>query len=70
MPKVILYDVLSESEYENAMNEFGQYAFTVGNGAEGIKNVLSSMDLKVELVKIQNLIQNCKRITFQICIKI
>ncbi len=40
-----LYDVISEDEYQAAVEEFGVDAFHVGIGAEGIRAIISNMDM-------------------------
>jgi DNA-directed RNA polymerase subunit beta' len=43
-----LYDLLSEEEYLRAQDEYGEDSFTAAIGAEAIKVMLSSIDLKAE----------------------
>ncbi|MDR1338388.1 MAG: DNA-directed RNA polymerase subunit beta' [Rickettsiales bacterium] len=40
-----LYDVISEDEYRAAIEEFGEDAFHVGIGAEGVRGIISSLDM-------------------------
>jgi len=40
-----LYDVISEDEYQSAVEEFGADSFHVGIGAEGVRNIISNMDM-------------------------
>ena len=55
------YDVISEDEYQSAVAEFGEDAFHVGIGAEGIREIISKMDmgdertrLRAELAKVKS----------------
>ncbi len=45
--------ILSEEEYEKALDDLGDESFEVAIGAEAIKKILSELDLKSELVKIK-----------------
>ncbi len=45
--------LLSEEEYENALDEFGDESFEVSIGAEAIKKILIDMDLDEEILKIR-----------------
>jgi len=40
-----MYDVISEEQYQDALVEFGEDAFHVGIGAEGIRQVIAAMDM-------------------------
>lgn len=40
-----LYDVISEEQYQDALVEFGEDAFHVGIGAEGIRQIISTFDM-------------------------
>ncbi len=40
-----MYDVISEDEYQAAVEEFGADAFHVGIGAEGIRNIIANLDM-------------------------
>ncbi len=42
------YDLLSEEQYQKAIDEFGSDTFQVGIGAEAIRNILKEIDLKKE----------------------
>ena len=44
--------VLTEQEYQNAVEEFGANAFRVGMGAEAIKELLCGIDLQAEYDKL------------------
>ncbi len=50
--------LLTEEEYEKAIDEFGDEAFQVSIGAEAIKKILSDLNLKEELVKIREDLEN------------
>ena len=45
--------LLSEEDYDNALDEFGDESFEVAIGAEAIKKILTEMDLDEEIVKIR-----------------
>ena len=45
--------LLSEDDYENALDEFGDESFEVSIGAEAIKKILSEMNLDEEIIKIR-----------------
>ena len=45
--------VLTEQEYQNAVEEFGSNAFRVGMGAEAIKELLCEIDLQAEYDKLR-----------------
>ena len=45
--------LLSEEEYDNSLDEFGDESFEVAIGAEAIKKILTEMDLEEELIKIR-----------------
>ena len=45
--------LLSEEDYENALDEFGDESFEVSIGAEAIKKILTEMNLDEELIKIR-----------------
>ena len=45
--------LLSEEDYDNALDEFGDETFEVAIGAEAIKKILTEMDLEEETVKIR-----------------
>ena len=40
-----LYDVISEEEYQSALEEFGADAFHVGIGADGVRQVIANLDM-------------------------
>ncbi|MDR1206839.1 MAG: DNA-directed RNA polymerase subunit beta' [Rickettsiales bacterium] len=48
-----LYDVISEDEFQNALEEFGADAFRVGIGAEGVRDVISNMDMGDERTRLR-----------------
>jgi len=43
-----LYDIISEDEYQKKVDEFGIDAFRVGIGAEGVRNIIASLDMTEE----------------------
>ena len=45
--------LLSEEDYDNALDEFGDESFEVAIGAEAIKKILIEMNLDEELIKIR-----------------
>ena len=45
--------LLSEEDYENALDEFGDESFEVSIGAEAIKKILIDMNLDEEIIKIR-----------------
>ena len=45
--------LLSEEDYDNALDEFGDESFEVAIGAEAIKKILTEMDLEEEVIKIR-----------------
>ncbi|MCL2338847.1 MAG: DNA-directed RNA polymerase subunit beta' [Proteobacteria bacterium] len=55
-----LYDVISEEEYQSALEEFGADAFRVGIGAEGVRDVIANMDLGDERTKLRSELNETK----------
>lgn len=47
------YDVISEDEYQNAVEEFGADAFHVGIGAEGIRSIIANLDMGDERTRLR-----------------
>ena len=47
------YDVISEDEYQAAVEEFGADAFHVGIGAEGVRSIISSLDMGDERTRLR-----------------
>ncbi|MDR1475663.1 MAG: DNA-directed RNA polymerase subunit beta' [Holosporales bacterium] len=47
------YQTLSEDEYYRALEEYGEDSFAAGIGAEALKSILSSIDLKGEQAKLR-----------------
>ncbi len=43
-----LYEMLSEEQYQEAIDEYGEDSFRAGIGAEAIKEILASIDLEEE----------------------
>ncbi len=49
-----LYDVISEDEYQAAVEEFGEYAFRVGIGAEGVREIIANLDMGDERTRLRS----------------
>ncbi|MCQ2574710.1 MAG: DNA-directed RNA polymerase subunit beta' [Alphaproteobacteria bacterium] len=47
------YDVISEDEYQAAIEEFGEDSFRVGIGAEGIRDIIANMDMGDERTRLR-----------------
>ena len=54
------YQILTPSEYERCIDEFGDGSFVALNGAEGIRQALCSFDLNVEYNKVEEKIKKTK----------
>ena len=54
------YDVISEDEYQNAVEEFGADAFHVGIGAEGIRSIIANLDMGDERTRLRAEISETK----------
>ncbi len=52
------YQILSEDEYFKAIEEYGEGSFTAGIGAEALKMILASIDLKAERLKMRQEIKD------------
>ena len=48
-----LYDVISEDEYQAAVEEFGADAFRVGIGAEGVRAIIENLDMGDERTRLR-----------------
>jgi DNA-directed RNA polymerase subunit beta' len=48
-----LHQLLSEDEYQQAIDEYGEDTFTAGIGAEAIKTMLSQLELEKERVSVR-----------------
>ncbi len=48
-----LYDVISEDEYQAAVEEFGADAFRVGIGAEGVRTIIENLDMGDERTRLR-----------------
>ncbi len=48
-----LYDVISEDEYQSALEEYGADTFRVGIGAEGVREVITNMDMGDERTRLR-----------------
>jgi DNA-directed RNA polymerase beta' subunit len=44
-----LHELLTEEQYQNAMDEYGESEFTVGIGAEAMREMMMAIDLEEEL---------------------
>ena len=44
-----MHELLTEEQYQNAMDEYGESEFTVGIGAEAMREMLIAIDLEEEL---------------------
>jgi DNA-directed RNA polymerase subunit beta' len=44
-----LHEMLTEDQYQNAMDEYGEDSFEVGIGAEALREILAAIDLEAEL---------------------
>ena len=47
-----LHEMMTEDQYQIAVDEYGEDAFTVGIGAEALRDMLSAIDLEEELANI------------------
>ncbi|MBO6848719.1 MAG: DNA-directed RNA polymerase subunit beta' [Maricaulis sp.] len=47
------FQLLSEEEYMDAQDEYGEDAFTAGIGAEAVREILINMDMEAECAKIR-----------------
>lgn len=47
------YDVISEDEYQAAIEEFGEDSFHVGIGAEGIREIIAGLDMGDERTRLR-----------------
>ena len=48
-----LYQLISEEQYQAKVDEFGEDAFSVGIGAEALKQILAGLDLNAEKTKLR-----------------
>ena len=55
-----LHQLLTEDEYQMALEEYGQDAFRAGIGAEALKEMLASVDLKEEALKLRDELKEMK----------
>ncbi|MCL2369490.1 MAG: DNA-directed RNA polymerase subunit beta', partial [Alphaproteobacteria bacterium] len=55
-----LFDVISEDEYQAALEEFGSDAFRVGIGADGVRDVISSLDMADERTRLRTELSEIK----------
>ena len=47
------YDVISEDEYQAAIEEFGEDSFHVGIGAEGVRSIIANLDMGDERTRLR-----------------
>ena len=47
------YDVISEDDYQKAVEDFGEDAFRVGIGAEGIRSIIAGLDMGDERTRLR-----------------
>ena len=47
------YDVISEDEYQAAVEEFGEDSFHVGIGAEGVREIIANLDMGDERTRLR-----------------
>ena len=47
------YDVISEDEYQKAVEEFGADSFHVGIGAEGVRSIIANLDMGDERTRLR-----------------
>ena len=47
------YDVISEDEYQAAIEEFGEDSFHVGIGAEGVREIIAGLDMGDERTRLR-----------------
>jgi len=55
-----LYDVISEDEYQAALEEYGADAFRVGIGAEGVREIIASLDMGDERGRLRTELNDTK----------
>ncbi len=54
------YDVISEDDYQAAVEEFGADAFHVGIGAEGVRSIIANLDMGDERTRLRAELQDTK----------
>ena len=47
------YDVISEEDYQKAIEDFGEDSFHVGIGAEGIRSIIANLDMGDERTRLR-----------------
>jgi DNA-directed RNA polymerase subunit beta-beta' len=47
------FDSISENEYQEALDKYGEEAFTISTGAQAIRDMLASIDLQEEINKLR-----------------
>ncbi|MDR0967279.1 MAG: DNA-directed RNA polymerase subunit beta' [Rickettsiales bacterium] len=53
LTKLKLYDVISEDEYQDALVEFGEGAFRIGTGADGVRQIIANLDMGDERTRLR-----------------
>ncbi len=48
-----MYSVLSEKDYRTAVDKFGEDSFQVGIGAEGVRDIISNLDMGAERTRLR-----------------
>ena len=48
-----LHELITEEQYQKAIDSYGEDAFTVGIGAEAIRDMLQAIDLDAEQVQLR-----------------
>ncbi|MBE6457828.1 MAG: DNA-directed RNA polymerase subunit beta' [Alphaproteobacteria bacterium] len=54
------YDVISEDEYQKAVEDFGEDAFRVGIGAEGVRSIIAGLDMGDERTRLREELADVK----------
>ncbi|MCL2749103.1 MAG: DNA-directed RNA polymerase subunit beta' [Alphaproteobacteria bacterium] len=60
LTKLKLFDVISEDEFQAALEEFGDGAFHVGIGADGVRAVIANMDMGDERTRLRQELSETK----------
>jgi DNA-directed RNA polymerase subunit beta' len=55
-----LHEMMTEEEYQNALDEYGEDAFQVGIGAEALRTMLEAIDLEEERVNLRTDLKETK----------
>lgn len=54
------YDVISEDDYRDAVEKFGEDSFRVGIGAEGVRSIIANLDMGDERTRLRNELKEVK----------